>query len=77
MTARQVAAVASMDSKGRYEVDGNYIRAVYGHSVDVAIQSGDTAPSAIPETLYHGTAEGNLDAILTDGLRPMSRQKVH
>jgi len=30
-----------------------------------------------PEYLYHGTATRFLDAILTEGLKPMSRQWVH
>ena len=33
--ARTVAAIVATDSKGRFEVDGNRIRAAYGHSVDV------------------------------------------
>ena len=31
----------------------------------------------VPETLYHGTAPRNVDAIAEEGLRPMNRQQVH
>jgi len=50
------------------------VRAAYGHSVDVDLDSGD---GPVPDTLYHGTAPGTADAIREDGLRPMSRQLVH
>ncbi|QPV61655.1 RNA 2'-phosphotransferase [Halosimplex litoreum] len=50
------------------------VRAAYGHSVAVDLDSGD---GPVPDTLYHGTAPGNADAIREDGLRPMARQLVH
>ena len=73
------------------ERDGREIRAAYGHSVDVDLnldldadadadrpQDGTAAASDdVPETLYHGTARRNLDAIVSEGLRPMGRQAVH
>ncbi|MFB6301951.1 MAG: RNA 2'-phosphotransferase [Haloferacaceae archaeon] len=69
-----VAAVVTTDPKGRFERDGERIRAAYGHSVDVDL-GGREAP--VPDTLYHGTAPENLDAIRAEGLRPMGRQQVH
>ena len=50
------------------------VRAAYGHSVDVDLESGD---GPVPDTLYHGTAPRNRDAVLAAGLKPMSRQLVH
>jgi len=67
-------AVAAMDGKGRYEIDQGRIRAAYGHSVDVSLESSE---SPVPDVLYHGTNPDNVDAILSEGLRPMSRQLVH
>lgn len=67
-------AVVETDPKGRFERDGDRIRAAYGHSVDVDLESGD---DPVPDTLYHGTAPRNLDAIRAEGLRPMNRQQVH
>lgn len=75
--AEALAAVVATDPKGRFERTGgenDRIRAAYGHSVDVDLDSGGTS---VPETLYHGTAPRNLDAIRTEGLKPMSRQLVH
>jgi putative RNA 2'-phosphotransferase len=88
-----VAAVVATDPNGRFERTGgsrvgaepgggrsdaaasdDRVRAAYGHSVDVDLDSGD---DPVPDTLYHGTAPGNADAIREEGLRPMSRQLVH
>jgi putative RNA 2'-phosphotransferase len=69
-----IEAIVATDPKGRFEVDGERIRAAYGHSVDVELESGD---SPVPRNLYHGTAPENVTDILSDGLRPMSRQHVH
>lgn len=69
-----VAAVVATDPKGRYERDGDRVRASYGHSVEVDLDAGD---GSIPDTLYHGTDPANLDAIREEGLRPMGRQQVH
>ncbi len=70
-----VLGVVATDPKGRFERDGaGRVRAAYGHSVDVELESGD---DPVPATLYHGTAPRNLDSILAEGLRPMGRQQVH
>jgi putative RNA 2'-phosphotransferase len=69
-----VRAVIATDPKGRFERDGDRIRAAYGHSVDVDL---DPTDGPIPDRLYHGTAPRNADAIRTEGLRPMGRQQVH
>jgi putative RNA 2'-phosphotransferase len=69
-----VEGVVATDSKGRFERSDNQIRAVYGHSIDVHIDIDD---GPVPDTIYHGTAPRNLDAIREEGLRPMNRQQVH
>ena len=72
--AESVAGVVATDPKGRFERDGDRVRAAYGHSVDVSLEPTD-AP--VPAALYHGTAPENVESILADGLKPMSRQEVH
>lgn len=67
-------AVIETDPKGRFERDGDRVRAAYGHSVEVDLESAETP---VPERLYHGTAPRNLAAIEREGLRPMNRQQVH
>jgi putative RNA 2'-phosphotransferase len=72
--ADAVDAVVATDPKGRFERDGEELRAAYGHSVDVTLE-----PTAdpVPDELYHGTAPRNADAIREAGLKPMGRQQVH
>lgn len=79
VTPEHIAAVVSLDEKGRYEVQGNQIRAVYGHSdsLNVTIENNTDESNTIPDTLYHGTTTDKATRIKIDGLRPMSRNKVH
>lgn len=58
----------------RLSDDGSYIRAGYGHSVDVDLE---LEPQQPPDLLYHGTARHNLDSILEQGLHPAGRNLVH
>ncbi|WP_321111840.1 RNA 2'-phosphotransferase [Halorussus salinisoli] len=77
-------AVVATDPKGRFESEGDRIRAAYGHSVDVNLdeggsegEGGEIQGDEIPDRLYHGTDPDSLSAIRSDGLKPMGRQKVH
>ena len=75
-----VAAIVRLDPKGRFERDGERIRAAYGHSVAVdlaAAETPDATETPVPDVLYHGTDPENLAAIEREGLRPMGRQHVH
>jgi putative RNA 2'-phosphotransferase len=71
-----LAAVVEQNDKKRFTLsaDGCRIRAAQGHSVDVDLGLAPTAP---PPTLYHGTATRFLGAVMAEGLKPGSRQKVH
>lgn len=71
---RQLQAMVDLSAKRRYELAGDRIRALYGHSVPAAIARDPAQP---PPVLFHGTARDVLDAITSDGLRPMRRQYVH
>ncbi len=64
------------DEKGRYQFDQTKrrIRAVQGHSVEVDMEYVEKEP---PQELYHGTSGRFLGNIMSEGLRPMSRQYVH
>jgi putative RNA 2'-phosphotransferase len=68
--------IVARNNKQRFAFDatGERIRASQGHSVAVDLQLAPTAP---PDTLYHGTARAVVDAILRKGLRKMRRQHVH
>lgn len=68
--------IVATDSKQRYSFnqDKTLIRANQGHSIPVDVELKEQEP---PEFLYHGTAARFLDAIESEGLKPMSRLYVH
>lgn len=49
------------------------IKAAHGHSIPVKYENEQEPP----EFLYHGTSYYFLDNIMKEGLKPMSRDKVH
>jgi putative RNA 2'-phosphotransferase len=57
----------------RFEVAGDRIRALYGHSFSQPIVH---APCAPPSTLYYGTSDKAVEAIHHRGLFPMGHQYV-
>lgn len=75
-TVEDILHIVETNSKQRFALseDKKRIRANQGHSVEVHLDLPSVKP---PEFLYHGTAERFLDAIMKDGLKPMSRHDVH
>ena len=71
-----VEAVVASNDKQRFAVspDGARIRAVQGHSIDVALGHPVSEP---PELLFHGTAAANWDSIAAKGLHRGQRHAVH
>lgn len=68
-----------MDDKQRYglKMEGQalMIRCRQGHSIPwLEMDYKEAMP---PDILYHGTISPYLDAIMSDGLKHMARQKVH
>jgi putative RNA 2'-phosphotransferase len=70
---KDIEKIISEGERKRFEIRGDKIRALYGHSVTVKIE-GSFRPKG---ALYHGTSPDKLAKILTDGLSPMGRQFVH
>lgn len=72
----ELQQVVRENDKQRFGFDetGSKIRAHQGHSAKVDLR---LEPQTPPDTLYHGTAQHVLDAILQEGLKSMSRQHVH
>lgn len=68
--------VVETSDKKRFSIssDGQRIRAAQGHSVSVELGLLAQQP---PDILYHGTSTQVVDSILTEGLKPQSRQQVH
>ena len=74
VTRSDIMKVQRKSDKNRFEIVGNKIRAVYGHSLPARVQHEVVVP---PVILYHGTARRSLQSILRNGILPMRRQYVH
>lgn len=74
LTEDYLREMMSRADKQRFQLEVGRIRALYGHSFPGGIAA---APGAPPPTLYHGTSDRALPAILRSGLKPMGRQFVH
>jgi len=75
VSVAEVCRVAREDSKQRFIIEGDLIRAAQGHSFPV--EGVLQIPEVIPEILYHGTKERFLKGIFEKGLIPNGRQYVH
>jgi putative RNA 2'-phosphotransferase len=74
LQAENIAAAVSSSKKRRHEIQGDRIRALYGHSTEERLAK---TPAEPPAVLYHGTNAEAAVAILREGLKPTSRQYVH
>lgn len=74
ITPDDFAHVIENGDNRRFEIQGDKIRAMYGHSTKQVVQQ---TPAEPPELLYHGTPWKNVTPILREGLKPMKRQYVH
>ncbi len=72
----QLEAVVKGSDKQRFAFDetGARIRANQGHTVEVDLQLDEVIP---PASLFHGTGEQTVAAILRHGLLKMARHHVH
>lgn len=71
---RHVVALAETDARERYQVYGDYVRATYGHTVELDM---DLATDNIPDFLYYPIGPEEVDDILEEGLGPTDRSMVH
>jgi putative RNA 2'-phosphotransferase len=77
VSREELEEVVETNDKRRYSFseDGEKIRAVQGHSV--RLEGATVTPATPPPTLYHGTADRNVESIVRQGLIPGSRIHVH
>ncbi|MCU0497870.1 MAG: RNA 2'-phosphotransferase [Anaerolineae bacterium] len=66
--------LTSEAGRQRYQLQGDRIRALYGHSQVTPIEYERAIPPAI---LYHGTTPQAAESIRQQGLRAQQRQYVH
>lgn len=69
-----VLDVVEKSGRRRFEVVGNKIRALYGHTVPVKLEFEEENTIKV---LYHGTTPHAASKILREGLKPMKRKWVH
>jgi putative RNA 2'-phosphotransferase len=74
LSRSQLERIVESDSKSRYSIQGDRIRANQGHSLPIDL---GLAPQVPPSTLFHGTAQRFLESILERGILPGQRQHVH
>ncbi|MFI9601810.1 RNA 2'-phosphotransferase [Streptomyces sp. NPDC052043] len=73
-TREELDHVVATNDKRRFAIEGSRIRASQGHTIDIDLGLPTATP---PPYLYHGTVVRNLEAIRSEGLRPMDRHDVH
>ncbi|MDN6640850.1 MAG: RNA 2'-phosphotransferase [Tetragenococcus sp.] len=71
---QQIEQIINHSPRQRYIIEGNYIRALYGHSIPVLPLQEPATP---PEFLYHGTSPTAAKIIQAEGLKKMGREFVH
>ena len=66
--------VRSGPGAARFTIEGDRIRARYGHSLEQSIQYEPADP---PAMLFHGTTPEAAEQVLAEGLSAGQRQRVH
>lgn len=62
------------EGKQRYEIEGDKVRAIYGHSMDIDL---DLPEDKEVKELYHGTTSKGAYNVLINGLQAKDRSMVH
>jgi len=66
--------IVERSDRKRFEIVGNKIRALYGHTIPVELELEEDTTVKV---LYHGTTPEAVSKILKAGLKPMKRRWVH
>lgn len=74
LSEADLSEMVRSSAKIRHEIEGDRIRALYGHSTPEPLAREPNHP---PSFLFHGTSPVAAEEIRVQGLKPMSRQKVH
>jgi len=72
--AELLTGIVKSGNKMRFEMVGDNVRALYGHTIDVKLNLKEAEEITI---LYHGTTPEAARHILKSGLGPMRRRRVH
>jgi putative RNA 2'-phosphotransferase len=69
-----VVEIVERSRQKRFEIVGNKIRALYGHTLPVKSEQEE---DKVVRVLYHGTTQRSASEIVKKGLKPMKRRWVH
>lgn len=69
-----IVALVETDSKGRYQIFHDAVRATYGHSIPLELR---LPTDDVPPTLYYPATPEEAELILEMGLMPSDRKMVH
>ncbi len=69
-----IERVVEESPKQRFVIDGNWVRALYGHSTDDRYEKDPIVPRPV---LWHASSPEAAEEILRGALKPMARQYVH
>lgn len=69
-----IREVVEKSDRRRFQIVGDKIRAIYGHTIDIRIKF---PVDERVKFLYHGTTVQSASIILKEGLKPMKRRWVH
>jgi putative RNA 2'-phosphotransferase len=75
-TLEDVTDVVKICEKQRFLINGDLIRANYGHSYE-SEEKIDYEEANPPAFLIHGTNEDVVDILFLEGIKSMGRQRVH
>ncbi len=67
-------SIVNESDKKRFEISGDKIRALYGHTIDVNVNLREEKHVMV---LYHGTTPRAVRKIVKNGLKPMRRRWAH
>lgn len=74
-TKERLISLVKSDKKHRYEINGKHIRAKYGHSVDIELES-DYQENTL-SSLYYGVSQEEVDILMEEGISPIRQTYVH
>jgi putative RNA 2'-phosphotransferase len=69
-----ICEIVDQSNRKRFEIVGNMIRALYGHTIPVKLELEE---DKVVNVVYHGTTPDAASKILKVGLKPMKRKWVH
>ena len=71
---KHVRAIVETDDKGRYQIDGGFVRATYAHTINLDLTD---LPESDANELFYPVTEEEAEIVVETGLYPTDRSKVN